>query len=146
MNQIPAVFMHTTAQLAAGIVVGTVVDGVFPEPCAPIRSGDWKSFMVLAVEVSGQLLVDGLFTWAMMDAISKLPFEMQDKTMGEVYALSLMHSQPKLQVKMNRLAGYTRNVFYRTIGTAPDDVTVKGVPSNKMTLPSAQKNVANAYM
>lgn len=148
MNQIPVVFLHTTTQVAAGLVVGTIVDGVFPEPSGPIKSGDWKSFIVCTAEVSAQLIVDGLVTVAYTDAMLRMPAEMQDRTMGTAYMLTLMHAQPKLTVKMGRMCGYARDVFYSVVGHKADEINVvRGTPtSNKHQMRGGQKDLANAYL
>lgn len=147
MNQIPSVFLHTTTQLLAGLTVGTITDGVFPQPCAPLKSGDWKSFVVLAAEVTGQLIVTGLVSYGMNELMSELPLSMQDKTQGAAFMLVLWHSQPKLNVKMGRLSGYTRNLFSGVVGNAPDELqVVRGAKSNQNTQSMSQKAVSNAYM
>lgn len=147
MNQIPAVFLHTSTQLVTGLVVGTIVDGVFPEPCGAIRTGDWKAAVVVGAEIAGQLIVDGLVTVALLDSMRALPPSMQDSTMGATHSWVMMYSQPKLSRKMGNLGSYARELFAHVLGTAPSEIQLqKGAPHNRTTMNLSQKQVGNAYM
>lgn len=147
MSQIPVVFLHTISQLSSGLVIGTITDGVFPEPGGPIKSGDWKSFVVLSAEVAGQLIVGGLVVVAMNELVEGMPKALQDRTYGTAYSLILWHSQPNLNIKMGRLCSYARDLFSNLLGTTPNPTQVtKGAGSNKNVQSNSQKSLANAYM
>lgn len=147
MNQIPAVFLHTSMQLVTGLTAGTIVDGVFPEPCGPIKSGDWKAFVVVGAEIAGQLIVDGLLTAAIIDVATKVSPALADPTMGATHSYVMMFSQPKLNKKVNTIGAYARDLFSRVLGNAPDEISVvKGAPHQRSFLSASQKQVNNAYI
>lgn len=113
-------FLHTTTQVVVGIMVGTVADGVFPSQVGELRSGDLPGFLMLGAEVTGQLMLTGLVTWAYIKTMEQLPPEMQDKTLGGAFLLTSIASQQHLNAKIGRLSSYTADVFRQFTGRKND--------------------------
>lgn len=113
---IVSTFLHTTTQVVVGLTVGTIADGVFPSQPGELRSGDLTGFLMLSAEVTAQLMVSGLVTYAYMKGMEELPKALQDKTLGGAYFLTVWASQRNLNNKIGRLSGYTSDVFRQFTG------------------------------
>ena len=104
MNDITATILHTTSQLAVGIVAGGVLDGLFPAAAADKTDTPMEQAQV-AAEVVGQLIVNGLLTAALFRTLQQLSRNgASDPTAGFAFTLAAIDSQPQLRKKVSLLA------------------------------------------
>lgn len=151
---IASTFLHTTTQVVVGLTVGTVADGVFPSQVGDLRSGDWEGFLFLSAEVTAQLMLTGLVTYAYMKAMEELPVKLQDKTMGGAYFLTVWASQRNLNSKIGRLSSYTGDIFRSFTGrdatgahtTEMRDLVAAPVTGNRLVSQRTRRLYSNPNM
>jgi len=151
---IVSTFLHTTSQVVVGLTVGTIADGVFPSQVGDLRSGDWNGFLMLSAEVTAQLMVGGLVTYAYLKAMEELPTSLQDKTLGGAYFLTSIASQRNLNAKIVKLSVYTGDVFRQFTGrngngentTEMRDIVGSPQAGNKIIAQRTRKLYSNPYM
>lgn len=140
LSTVPLAIVHTAGQVAAGLVIGTAADSIFPLPC-PLKSDDTTGFLVLSGEVAAQSVLTGLLAASYMSFTNSSTSMFNDPTGGMGFMLSLAESQPNLGEKIKTLAGYVSAMFRRVSGRQPADFP----PANAMVHPMSQKAMANPY-
>lgn len=152
---IVSTFLHTTSQVATGLTVGTIADGVFPSQVGELRAGDLNGFLMLTAEVTAQLMLTGLVVYAYTKTAQEiLPEALQDKTMGGAFFMTVYGSQRGLNAKIVKLSDYTANVFRQFTGrmangehtTEMRDIVAQPQSANKIIAQRTRRLYSNPYM
>ncbi len=102
MEDIGKTVMHSSVQLALGVVVGGLCDAAFP-PSPEQKELDATGLAWLSAEVILQIIANGLITAGVVKGLDKLDSSMSDPTGAMAYSLSLQASQPHLMNKLKLL-------------------------------------------
>jgi hypothetical protein len=102
MEDIGKTVMHSSVQLALGIVVGGLCDAAFPT--APEQKElDAPGLAWLSAEVILQIIANGLITAGVVKGLDKLDSSMSDPTGAMAYSFAIQASQPQLWHKLKLL-------------------------------------------
>lgn len=108
MSSVAYTLIHAGFQTITGVLSGTVIDTVFPEP-KPIKSG--TDVLETSAEVLLQFSADALLTAAMVKVLITLDLDMQDPTSGFAFVNALILSQPNLNTKLSTLSSRLRAIL-----------------------------------
>jgi len=102
MEEIGKTVMHSSVQLALGVVVGGLCDASFP--ASPDQTElDGAGLAWLSAEVILQVIANGLITAGVVKGLDKLDSSLSDPTGAMAYSLAIQASQPQLMNKIKLL-------------------------------------------
>lgn len=135
MEDIGKTVMHSTMQLALGIVVGGVCDATFP-PAPEQHELDGEALAWLSAEVILQIIANGLITAGVVKGLDKLSPEIADPTGALAYGWSLQAAQPQLMQKIKLLGRHVSSVVssYEKAALSQDTPTVGATAGQKQRL------------
>lgn len=108
MSSVALTLVHASFQTLTGVLSGSVVDTVFPEP-KPIKSG--TDLLETAAEVLLQFTADALLTAAVVKFLINLDLDKQDPTAGFAFVNSMLISQPNLNAKVSTLSSRLKAIM-----------------------------------
>lgn len=108
MSSVALTLVHASFQTITGVLSGTVVDSVFPDP-KPIKTG--TDVLETSAEIVLQFCADALLTAAIVKFLINLDLDKQDPTAGFAFVNSLLISQPNLNAKVSTLSARLRAII-----------------------------------
>ena len=149
MSSVSKSIIHGTVQTAAGVVVGSALDFVFPDP--PQRYDGPDDFIVGAVEVAAQAVANSMVTGGVMSTLLEMDAATSDPGMGMSYVVFSFMAQDKLRRKVSLLVEYVERalgleprsdtaVDVRAMPTARDGRRYTKVASNQQARTEAKKS------
>ena len=116
------VIQESSFQGLGGIVLGTIVDNIFPS-ATEVNNGN---FIKVTGEVFLQMLADGVITATYFDFLSRRGYRSDDPTKGFVWAFMFQVSQNHLITKVAHWSSFVAD-FFKNKYIGPSSTTTQSV-------------------
>lgn len=120
--------MHAGMGSAAGLLIGTVADAVFPTSDTPLSQKDSSGLAMLLLEIGAQLTVDALLTASYMSFLGNA--DVTDPAGGFAFMMCLSETQTHLQKKIAKVSDFFAVKLGVLVGDVEAEVaSLEGGPS-----------------
>ena len=111
--------VHSSIQVPAGMMVGTLFDAAFGEATPGQRYDCWTDAFTETLKSSAQLVAVSIVTAEMLDRIGSLPEVGEDPQFGMGLIFGALASQPNLRRRLTKLSVFLQEQIGLKDGPEP---------------------------